>query len=172
MRYLEVYKNNVIHTPITSTMVDDAEAYALWLTKNSEDKQRNFGWARTRRLCLMAFATAFEQYEPGLQAQFLDYHREYKRFPSKVDFSTSKGKIKLATRGIASYKATGSLISANLSSKMAAGGADLFVMAVLGTHYVSFVGWYDQEMLRVVRQGDRFALTEYDSKPLGEIWNF
>ena len=61
MRTLHMYSNDVIHEPITAAMIDDAEAYSLWLTKNSDDKQRNFGWARTRRLCLMAFASAFEQ---------------------------------------------------------------------------------------------------------------
>lgn len=170
MKYLQIYSNNVSHEPITAQMIDDAEAYALWLTKNSDDKQRNFGWARTRRLCLMAFASAFEDQCPGLKSQFLSYHREYKRFPSKVDFKTPSGKFKLATRGIASYKAIGSEISANLSLKMADGGADKFIMAVLGTHYVSFVGWYDRQGLDSLRQGERFRLNEFDSNPMNELW--
>ena len=170
MRTLHIYHNDVIHEPITAAMIDDAEAYSLWLTKNSDDKQRNFGWARTRRLCLMAFASAFEQYEPGLKAQFLDYHREYKRFPSKIDFKTSKGKFKLATRGIATYKAIGKDINANLSMKMADGGADKFIMSVLGTNYVSFVGWYDRNGLNLVKDGDRFRLNERDARPMSEIW--
>ncbi len=170
MKTLHVYNNDVVHEPVTPQMVDDAEAYMLWLVKNSDDKQRNFGWARTRRLCLMAFASAFEQYEPGLKAQFLDYHRAYKRFPSKIDYKTNVGKFKLATRGIASYKAIGSEISANLSYTMADGGADTFVMAVLGTHYVSFVGWYNREDLNKVKQGDKFRLNEFDSRPMKEIW--
>lgn len=170
MKTLQVYSNEVTHTPVTSEMIDDAEAYMLWLVKNSDDKQRNFGWARTRRLCLMAFATAYEQYAPGLQAQFLDYHREYKRFPSKIDYKTSFGSFKLATRGIASYKAIGSEITANLSQKMADGGADRFVLAVLGTHYVSFVGWYDRQGLNRCHNREKFVLNELDSKPMSEIW--
>lgn len=170
MRFLEVYKNDVIHEPITAAMIDDAEQYALWLTKNSEDKQRNFGWARTRRLCLMAFASAFEEREPGLKAQFLDYHKPFKRFPSKVDYKTQTGKFKLATRGIASYKAIGHEITANLSMTMAEGGGDIFVMSVLGTHYVSFIGWNTKEDLGKLRNGERFILREYDTRPMSEIW--
>ena len=55
MKTLQVYSNEVTHTPVTSEMIDDAEAYMLWLVKNSDDKQRNFGWARTRRLCLSKY---------------------------------------------------------------------------------------------------------------------
>lgn len=171
MKTLQVYRNpGVIHTLVTETMVTDAEQYMLWLVKNSEDKSRNFAWARTRRLCLMAFASCFEDKCSGLQAQFLDYHRTYKRFPSKVDFKTPVGKLKIASRHLASYKATGPDVSAFISPTMADGGAEKFILAVLGTHYVSFVGWYDRLGLSQVKDREKYRLNEADAIPIGELW--
>jgi len=175
---LRPYKNKVISINVKPSWAIDVETYGRWLTKMEKENElktgkkseiRGFGWALTRRICLMAFADYYGHSIPKFRDDFILYHAKYGRFPQPIDFRLDTGSIKIASCQVNEKWNIGPELTSRITEKAFSKGNKFYIMMAYNVDRVYIIGWLNHDELRQHRNKSHYELKESRVKPIESL---
>lgn len=169
---LRPYKNKVICIPVKGDWIVDVEALGNWLTSLEPD--RSYAWAKTRRMCIIAFAYYYSHKSLDIRKQFTDKHHAFAKFPRPTDYVVTRSpgdtiKLKILYSSVNEKWNIGSSLSWRLTEKAFSKKNDVYVGCAYNVSTVYIVGWLPHAEMAHKKRGAGYEVWESSLKPMNEL---
>lgn len=167
---LKPYSHSVIVIPVEASWITDVEGFGRWVSQQEEG--RNPSWAKTRRICLIAFACYYRSKELGFLDYFKSKHKRYSKFPSKTDYYIGDKKIKIVHASINENWNIGPEFTGRVTENAYKKGNDLYVLICYNVDRIVIMGWMTHEELRKTKERGYYHVRENNCHPMYELEEF